>query len=202
MERHDRETLEAVDELLEADRKNPLDPDSKTNGPEEQLAAAAAVGSMEVSEEVGAKEMVDEVVEWDPGCTNHDLRVGVDSENMEVADPRHRKTRLQDQDDRLEHLAEEEKEEEEETPEKEVVAAAAAAAAAGLPRRHSLSDSVAFSCDCVWEVEDSAGVSVADQALEEKAVQHPPSRQRLQEQVSPAKWRLFRSLSPERRFGN
>ena len=110
MERHDRETLEAVDELLEADRKNPLDPDSKTNGPEGQLAAAAAVGSMEVSEEVGAKEVFDEAMEWGPGCTNHDRRVCSDSGYMEAADPRHRKTRLQNPDERLERL-EEEKEE-------------------------------------------------------------------------------------------
>ena len=61
MERHDWEPLEAVDELLEADMKSYSGPDSRTGGLEEQLAAAAAaavaVGSVEKSEEVGAKEV-------------------------------------------------------------------------------------------------------------------------------------------------
>ena len=184
-----------MDELLEADRKNLLDPDLKTNGPEEQLAAAAVVESVERQEEV--KETVDEAAEWDPDCSNHDQRVCVDSEYKEVGDLHHRRTRLQDRDDQLERLEEEEKEE----PEKEEVAAAAAAAA-GLPRRHSLHGSVVFSCDFVWEVEDSVEVSVVDQALEERVVQHPPSRRLLRERVSPARWRPFRSLSQERRFGN
>ena len=114
MERHDWEPLEAVDELLEADMKSYSGPDSRTGGLEEQLAAAAAaavaVGSVEKSEEVGAKEVFDEVMEWGPGCTNHDRRVCSDSGYMEAADPRHRKTRLQNPDERLERL-EEEKEE-------------------------------------------------------------------------------------------
>ena len=83
--------------------------------------------------------------------------------------------------------------------------AAAAAAADEVEnhlRHHSRFGSDAFVCGFVWEVEDPVEVSVCGQVLEEKEVRHLPSHEPLRGLASLSRWRRFRSVCLEWRFGN